>query len=258
MSRDPRPFVRSKSRSGVIMKLFVWDTETTGINPQVDRLVEIACIQVSESPTIEGTYFISQSYEAYVNPERDIPPEAKAVHHITEKMVANAPVASRVLADMLSYLKIDPGDIFVAHNARFDRGFLKMIDSVVEKSLTHICTMKCAKVIWPDAPGYSNQFLRYYLNLEPAVPEGMGPHRALYDIIVTAAIFYEELKYKTLEELIEISNVPVLLKKMPLGKHKGVTFDKVPLSYLRWILSEPEGSFDEDLIYTTKYWMKRS
>ena len=245
------------------MKMFVWDTETTGINCQVDRLVEIAAMELGEDglPLMDENDEFRCLFETYVNPLRDIPPEAKCVHHITEKMVSGAPCEDSAVAKMLTSLDVNDGDLFVAHNARFDRGFLKRIDPEIEKGLQHICTMKCAKVIWPDAPGYANQFLRYWLGLEPKLPQGLMPHRAAYDIAVTATIFAEELKHKPLEELLEISNKPILLKNMPMGKHKGVAFDQIPISYLRWLLDENDakpGSFDDDLIYTVGVYLSKT
>lgn len=235
------------------MKYFVWDTETTGVNCAVDRLVEIAAVQLFE----QGLEVLAR-FETYVNPERDIPPGAKAVHHIVEHMVADAPLELQAVSMLFSGLHVLDGDIFVAHNARFDRGFLRRISPEREKQVIHICTMKCAKVIWPNAPSYANQFLRYWLNLEVDVPPDLAPHRALYDVIVTAAIFAEELKHMSIDDMIKISNAPILLKKMPIGKHKDLTFNMVPGSYLRWILSEEEakpGSFDEDLLFTCRHWL---
>jgi exodeoxyribonuclease X len=173
-------------------------------------------------------------------------------------MVAGAPVEIDAVGYMLRDLNIGIDDLFVAHNARFDRGFLKRIDGDVERALKHICTMKCAKVIWPDAPGYSNQFLRYWLGLEPQLPQGLMPHRAAYDIAVTATIFAEELKHKPLEELLEISNKPILLKKMPMGKHKGMPFDQVPISYLKWILDQQPSDMDPDLVYTAQFYYSKT
>ena len=245
------------------MQMFVWDTETTGINSQVDRLVEIAAMELGEDglPLMDENGEFRCLFETYVNPLRDIPPEAKCVHHITEKMVSGAPYEDIAVAEMLASLSVSDGDLFIAHNARFDRGFLTRISPTVEKNLRHICTMKCAKVIWPDAPGYANQFLRYWLDLEPRLPQGLMPHRAAYDIAVTATIFAEELKHKSLDELLEISNNPILLKKMPLGKHKGMAFDQIPISYLRWLLDENDakpGSFDDDLIYTVGVYLSKT
>ena len=242
------------------MKFFVWDTETTGINCATDRLVEIAAMELGEAgnPLMTADNEFLNLFETYVDPQRDIPAEAKCVHHITEEMVAGAPDEIEAVTWMGSALQVSRGDLFVAHNARFDRGFLKRISTEIEKTLVHVCTMKCAKVIWPDAPGYSNQFLRYWLKLNPVLPKGLMPHRAAYDIAVTAAIFAEELKHKPLEELISISNAPIVLKKMPMGKHKGEPFDRVPLSYLKWILDQEPGQFDEDLVHTARLYFSKT
>ena len=107
--------------------------------------------------------------------------------------------------------------------------------------------------MWPDAPSYGNQTLRYYLKLELPKLEGRGssPHSALYDAVTTAGVLIKLLAERTVEELVVISNNPVLLRTMPFGKHRGEAFKDVPKDYLRWLNRQTDLS--EDLKHTLEH-----
>lgn len=98
------------------MREIVLDTETTGLNPRGgDRLVEIGCIELDNHiPT-------GRTYHQYVNPERDMPDEAFAVHGLSEAFLAKHPVFADVADGFLEF--IADSDL-VIHNASFDLGFL--------------------------------------------------------------------------------------------------------------------------------------
>ena len=98
------------------MREIVFDTETTGLDPQSgDRLVEIGCIEMlNRMPT--GAVF-----HAYFNPQRSMPAEAEAVHGLSSAFLADKPLFAAHAADLLTFLGDAP---LVAHNAGFDFGFL--------------------------------------------------------------------------------------------------------------------------------------
>lgn len=98
------------------MREIVFDTETTGLDPQSgDRLVEIGCIEmVNRVPT--GAVF-----HAYFNPERSMPAEAEAVHGLSETFLADKPKFAARADELLAFIADSP---LVAHNAGFDFGFL--------------------------------------------------------------------------------------------------------------------------------------
>jgi exodeoxyribonuclease X len=225
----------------------VIDTETTGIDCKVDRLVELAACPVG--PTTHS------NFTTFVNPERDIPPEAKAIHHITEADVAGAPKEGAALVEMLEHYKFEPS-VFVAHNAKFDRGFIERINPAL--NVQWVCTYKCAVLAWPDAPSHSNQVLRYYLDLDLSgqLPEGLFPHRALYDTIVTRGILERLLQRVSLDRLIEISSGPILLSKVSFGKHKGMAWADVPHGYLKWCASQTD--MNEDVLHTARHYLRRT
>ena len=98
------------------MREIVFDTETTGLDPEAGhRIIEIAAIElVNHLPT-------GKNFHRYVNPEREIAPEAQAIHGMKLADLADKPVFANIVSELLEFL----GDArLVAHNAEFDVKFL--------------------------------------------------------------------------------------------------------------------------------------
>jgi DNA polymerase-3 subunit epsilon len=98
------------------MREIVLDTETTGFDPEAgDRIVEIGGVELlNHLPT-------GNIYHVYINPLRDMPPAAFAVHGLSTEFLADKPVFERVAAEFLAFI----GDArLVIHNAAFDMKFL--------------------------------------------------------------------------------------------------------------------------------------
>jgi len=94
----------------------VFDTETTGLNPAGgDRMVEIGCVEMLNRVET-GRHF-----HAYFNPDREMPPEAEAVHGLTTIFLSGQPRFVDRVAELLEFIEDSP---LVAHNAGFDFGFL--------------------------------------------------------------------------------------------------------------------------------------
>lgn len=191
------------------MKIRVIDVETTGLSPTGDRVVEIAFVQLPESDESSALFF-----QSLVNPGISIPPTASAIHHIVDSDVAESPALGDVLASISE--QHGEADVYVAHNARFDRSFLPDLHNK-----PWVCTLQLARRLWPDAPKHSNQVLRYWLNLNIPLPKNTPMHRALSDAIVTAQIFKQvraKLKdqgiaFNTPAEMESYINRPIPLKK---------------------------------------------
>jgi DNA polymerase-3 subunit epsilon len=98
------------------MREIVLDTETTGLDPlRGDRLVEIGCVEIyNRMPT-------GQTYHVYINPERDMPAEAFAVHGLSTEFLAGKPLFTEVVDEFLAFIGDTP---LVIHNASFDIGFI--------------------------------------------------------------------------------------------------------------------------------------
>jgi DNA polymerase-3 subunit epsilon len=98
------------------MREIVLDTETTGLDPyQGHRLVEIGCVELlNRIPS-------GQTFHRYVNPERDMPAEAFAVHGLAGDFLKGHAVFTEIVADLLEFIGDAP---IIAHNASFDLGFI--------------------------------------------------------------------------------------------------------------------------------------
>ena len=224
--------------------LIFLDTETTGTETD-DRLCQLAF--KTEAGLVVNELF---------NPGRPISIEAMAVHHITNRMVAEKPLFQESqVYQTLKELLSDPQNVMVAHNAKFD---VEMLTREGLHPSKVICTLKLARFL--DAKGvipqYNLQYLRYYLDLDIAAT----PHDALGDILVLEALFKrirakfeEKAAPDPIDEMIRISSAPILISRMPFGKHKGALFSEVPLDYLEWLLGT---DLDEDMAYTVRYYLE--
>jgi DNA polymerase-3 subunit epsilon len=98
------------------LREIVLDTETTGLDPFAGhRLVEIGCVElVNRMPS-------GQHFHRYVNPERDMPVDAFAVHGLSAEFLNDKPRFVEIAEELLAFLGDAP---LVAHNAAFDLGFL--------------------------------------------------------------------------------------------------------------------------------------
>lgn len=193
------------------------DFETTGI-PTDDDPHAIVEIGWSDLP--------AHKYDAcLVNPGRTILHEAMAVHHITDEMVKDADGSLHVLGSP---------DYFAAHNADYERQFLKT-------DIPWICTYKVAMRVWPDLPQHGLQYLRYALAL-PVNQKLDMPHRAGPDAYLCALLLEkitEQPNAPDVETMVRWSNGHALLPRCPLFKHKGKKWADVPTDYLDWIVNKP-------------------
>lgn len=98
------------------MREIVLDTETTGFDPATgDRVVEIGCLELLNHVATGNEYHV------YLNPERDMPAEAEAVHGLSHEFLSTKPLFSEVVEEFIAFL----GDsMIIAHNAGFDLGFI--------------------------------------------------------------------------------------------------------------------------------------
>jgi exodeoxyribonuclease X len=217
----------------------VFDTETTGLEDNAE-VVEMAAVWLNES-----TGRIEFQHDFLVNPSIPVTPAARAAHHITDEELRSALPRQHLPVDLLF-----PNDSAVAaHNLKFD---VRMVGSTWPHVLLPergICTYRCAKHLWPHAPGYSNGVLRYWLELKVPGADGLPAHRALADALVTTAILREQLELRSVDELVRLTAQPALLEKITFGKHRGTRWADVDKGFLRWVLSK---DFDEDVMHTAR------
>jgi exodeoxyribonuclease X len=223
----------------------VIDIETTGIDPGTDAIIEIASVDMVRDGGI------TNAMDTLVRPTKPIPPSASAVHHIVDEDVANAPAFDEVID------RFKGADFYIAHNCEFERNFFAA--QGIELG-PWICTFKCALRVWPEFEGHSNQELRYALGRVTPFPEfergSISPHRAAFDVVVTAAIFEELIKKARWSELVQWSTEPTLHTRFHFGKYRGKRYADIAVSdrdYLQWIVEKSE--LEEGIKYSARYWL---
>lgn len=222
------------------MLLRVIDFESDGMPPDA-RLCEIGWVDMLTSDSDAPT--ISDPIAMLVNPNRPMPPDARAIHHISDADLAGAPP----IETGLMRLSRDHPDVFVAHNAAFEKNFF------TGGSAPWICTLKVARRLWPDCPSHSNQCLRYWLGIELDDVLAMPPHRAGPDAYVTAFILQEALVHASAHQMIEWSSGPSLLPRVTFGKHRGQQWSDLPPDYLSWLVNKSD--MDVDTKFTARHWL---
>src|SRR3981189_1032994 len=130
------------------MREIVLDTETTGLDPyQGHRLIEIGCVElVNRIPS-------GQTFHRYLNPERDVPAEAFAIHGLSGEFLKDKPRFAEIVDDLVAFLGDAP---LVAHNAMFDLGFINAEFVRCNKSLVErerlVATLMLARRRHPGGP----------------------------------------------------------------------------------------------------------
>ncbi|MEF3691909.1 MAG: exonuclease domain-containing protein [Candidatus Moraniibacteriota bacterium] len=233
------------------------DTETTGLNKE-DRLCQVAF------------KFQGKEHSALFKPEIPISVEAMAISHITNRMTDDKEVFKD--SEMFRRLRdiFNDSNILVAHNAVFDAEILRREGLEINKMID-TCKMAGYLDKEGEIPKYNLQYLRYYFDFE--IPDAPA-HNALGDIRVLEVIFdyfYDRMKAEVGEEekiipkMLEISALPLLIKKFSFGKYLGERVEEVALrdkGYLQWLLGEKKKAREngedesEDWIYTLEYHLK--
>ncbi len=164
-------------------KIIFFDTETTGNEPKKDFVCQLAY------KTTDMTF------NELFNPSIPIPPEASAITHITNKMVAGKPSFKKSTNyDDIKLLFEDHNSVVVAHNAKFDLAIINKEDIF---PANYICTLRVARYLDKEniIPQYKLQYLRYYLDIEIEAEA----HDALGDVLVLEKLF-ERLLAKIMKE----------------------------------------------------------
>jgi DNA polymerase-3 subunit epsilon len=144
------------------------DLETTGGNPQSDRIIEVGVV------TAHGGE-LQEEWSTLVNPGVPIPYGIQRFTGITEEMVERAPLFADIAADLACRFE---GRLFVAHNARFDYGFVRQELKCAGISFDSrvLCTVSLSRRVNPNMPRHNLDMLIAYLGLHIS-----QRHRALPD-----------------------------------------------------------------------------
>jgi DNA polymerase-3 subunit epsilon len=161
----------------------VLDTETTGLDPaDGHRVIEIGCVE------LEDHFPTGKSFQAYLNPDRPVPPDSERIHGLTDAFLADKPRFAGIVDELLAFLGDAP---LVIHNAGFD---LKFLNAELHR-LTRppfpfaraIDTIEIAKTKLPGARYSLDELCRRFgVDLS-----GREKHGALLDAELTAQIYLE-------------------------------------------------------------------
>lgn len=167
------------------MREIILDTETTGLDPQKgDRLIEIGCIElINRIPS-------GREYHCFIDPERDVPKEAEAVHGISTEFLRGKPKFAEVARDFLGFIGEDG---LVIHNAAFDIGFLNFelgrlsLGQIAMDRVT--CTLQLARRRHPAGPNNLDALCKRY-GIDNTK---RTKHGALVDSLLLAEVYIELL-----------------------------------------------------------------
>jgi DNA polymerase III subunit epsilon len=165
------------------MREIVLDTETTGLDPfQGHRMVEIGCVElINRIPS-------GQVFHRYLNPERDVPAEAFAVHGLSEAFLKDKPFFAEIAEDLIAFVGDAP---LVAHNAAFDYGFINAeLERCAKPQLAReriVDTLLLARRRHPGGPNSLDALcLRYGIDNSRRTKHG-----ALLDAEILADVYLE-------------------------------------------------------------------
>lgn len=171
-----------------------FDTETTGIDIEKDRVVEIGAIKFDRSGIISRMNVL-------INPGMPIPPDASKVNNITDEMLQDKPPMEAVIHDFLRFIK---NSILVIHNAKFDIG---MMDSELKRlgasGITNkvVDTLVFAREVYPGLKTYALQKLAELFNINVK-----DAHRAEDDARVCMDFFHLAVQHFFEEDAAMLEN----------------------------------------------------
>ena len=198
--------------------IHIFDTETTGL--KAPGVVEIAWIVVDKDLNVLDEYC------SLVNPEKPIEPGAQAVHGITAEMVENMPTMDMIATRLEG--KIAKA---AAHNLAFDRRVVKSWIEVEQG----ICTLSLARKLITNTTNHKLETLQKELGLPKR-----DSHTALGDVYTVRdlLLFMREKFSLDIELEFQRAVKPVVVHKMPFGKHKGKNLATLPPDYRAWLLAQ--------------------
>ncbi len=189
------------------------DLETTGTSAGADRVTEVGIVRVDEGAQVS-------EWSSLVDPECSIPAGVQALTGITNAMVAAAPTFSQLADEIAARLA---GCVFVAHNARFDYGFLKQEFGRLGRAFRAkvVCTVKLSRRLYPDRGPH---------NLDALIERHSLPvsdrHRALGDARMLLAFIQTAYREQTAEvvdaAIARMLRVPSLPPQLPPDALDGI------------------------------------
>lgn len=175
----------------------ILDTETTGLSADKDRIVEIACIELSNHiPT-------KNIFHTFINPETKVSADAFSVHGYSDEFLSKKPKFKEIVKNFLDFIKDKK---LVIHNADFDLGFLNNeLKRLNVKPILKSDVVDTLQIARSKFPGVGNSLdalcKRYKINVD-----AREKHSALVDCHLLSKVYIELIDKKELTLDLELSN----------------------------------------------------
>ncbi|RKZ08444.1 hypothetical protein DRQ25_09075 [Candidatus Fermentibacteria bacterium] len=243
MKNEPDLFSGTVSNDEECTILYL-DTETTGVDTETAHVCEVA--------------FLLSTYDGFArDPRKDIiiqelvlppepvPPEASAIHHITNDMLAGKPP----LEDISEKLRdiVSKADYISAHNLPYDLAILKrqlpgIFGNIREE--IKLDSLRLSRHIWPSIPSHALQVLRYRFDLDADITG--DAHRAMFDTELVRSLIEYILQMHLVSEdtwgdLVKFTRSALEVKIFSFGKYRGKLVEDIAAQdtdYIRWLLRQ--------------------
>lgn len=187
------------------------DIETTGGSVTTDRVIEIGILQVKDNK-------LETTFETFLNPDRPLPDEIQLLTGITPSDLEKAPSFFDIKEELEQYFY---DSVFVAHNARFDYGFLKQefLRYGIKFTPRQLCTVKLSRLLFPEHRHHNLDSIieRFQFEIE-------NRHRAFSDAKIlwnfyqkVQVLFPAEKLTQTVSHILKKPNTPPTLKNFDLS-----------------------------------------
>jgi len=166
-------------------RIIAIDVETTGLSPfRGDRIIEIGAVALEDG-------IVVKEFHTLINVSERIHAAARQVHGITDEMLIGKPKADEVMPQFRTFIS---DSTLVAHNARFDMGFISHEFTRLGMGLTnpYHCTLELSRSLYPELMNHKLETV--YRHLCGRIPEEAKRHRALDDARLVARMWVEMMK----------------------------------------------------------------
>ena len=180
---DGIPIVMNEEERDLLQDTYVvFDVETTGLSAVHDVIIELGAVKVKDGKIID-------KFSSFANPHRPLSKHIVELTHITDDMLKDAPEVDDVVADFLEFIE---GTVLVAHNARFDMGFLQEAVKRIGKEPVKnpvLDTLELARMLFPEMRNHRLNTLSDKLGIKLE-----QHHRAIYDAEATGHVMWKMLQ----------------------------------------------------------------
>ena len=230
--------------NGEETRILYLDAETTGIDTETANVCEIALLLSTYEGLVRDPQKDVRIQELILPPE-PVPPEASAIHHITNGMLVGKPALGDI-SDEIRALVIK-ADYISAHNLPYDLTILKRqlpdIFGQIGNEMK-LDSLRLARHIWPAIPSHSLQTLRYRFDLDANIAG--DAHRAMFDTELVQSLIEYILRMglitpESWADLVNFTQSALEVLIFSFGKYRGKLVEDVAAQdrdYIKWLLRQ--------------------